>query len=100
VYVDDILIISYNESHIELAKQELASTFSITDGGPLHYMLGIEFNLQGNSIQLCQRKFTEDILNKYNFLDVKPSPIPAILNLSLSFDMAPQNPIEIEEMKC
>ena len=50
VYVDDILIISNNVSHIEFTKQELASTFSITDGGPLHYMLGIEFNKQGDSI--------------------------------------------------
>ena len=74
---------------------------SITDGGPLHYMLGIEFNLESpeNGIHLCQRKFTEDILNKYNMAELKPSPIPAIPNLSLSCDMAPQDPHEIEYTK-
>ena len=91
VYVDDILIMSNEIHNIQKAKDELASAFSITDGGPLHYMLGIEFNLESpeNGIHLCQRKFTEDILNKYNMADLKPSPIPAIPNLPLSFDMAP-----------
>ena len=84
-----------------MAKEELAATFSIIDGGPLHYMLGIEFNLHGpdNNIQLCQRKFAEDILNKYQMMDLKPSPIPAAPHLSLSSDMAPKDPQEIKEME-
>ena len=63
--MDDILIISNAVEHIKMAKEELAATFSITNGESLHYMLGIGFNLNGpdNSIQLCQRKFAEDILN-------------------------------------
>ena len=101
VYVDDILIISNRVDHIKTAKEKLATTFSITDGGPLHYMLGIEFNLHGpdNNIQLCQRKFAEDILNKYQMMDLKPSPIPAAPHLSLSSDMAPKDPQEIKEME-
>ena len=64
-------------------------------------MLGIDFNLHGpdNSIQLCQRKFAEDILNKYQMMDLKPSPIPAAPHLSLSSDMAPKDPQEIKEME-
>ena len=101
VYVDDILIISNRVDHIKTAKEKLATTFSITDGGPLHYMLGIEFNLHGpdNNIQLCQRKFEEDILNNYKMMDLKPSPICAAPHLSLSSDMAPKDPQEIKEME-
>ena len=84
-----------------MAKDELASAFLIINGISQHYMLGIKFNLANpnNGIHLCQRKFTEDILNKYNMAELKPSPIPAIPNLSLSCDMAPQDPHEIEYMK-
>ena len=64
-------------------------------------MLGIEFNLHGpdNNIQLCQRKFAEDILNKYQMMDLKPSPIPATPHLSVNSDMAPKDPQEIKEME-
>ena len=84
-----------------MAKEELAATFSITNGESLHYMLGIGFNLNGpdNSIQLCQRKFAEDILNKYQMMDLKPSPIPAGPHLSLSSDMAPKDLQEIKEIE-
>ena len=62
-------------------------------------MSGIEFNLQGsdNSIKLRQRKFTEDILNKYKMMDFKPSPLPAVPRLKLSSDMTPKDPKEIKE---
>ena len=64
-------------------------------------MLGIKFNLQGpdNSIQLCQRKSAEDILNKYQMIDLKPSPIPVAPHLSHSSDMAPKDPQEIKEIE-
>ena len=99
--MDAILIISNAVEHIKMAKEELATTFSITDGGSLHYMIGIEFNFHGpdNSIQLYQRKCTEDILNKYQMMDLKPSPIPVAPHLSLSSDMAPKDPQEIKEME-
>ena len=42
VYMDDILIISDEDEHNEAAKEELTNTFSIIDGGTLHYMLGID----------------------------------------------------------
>ena len=101
VYVDDILIISNAVEHIKMAKEELATTFSITDGGPLHYMLDVEFNLHSpnNSTQLCQRKFIEDILNKYQMMDLKPSLIPAVPNLCLNPDMAPKDPREIKDIE-
>jgi hypothetical protein len=76
VYVNDFIIINNNLSHIEIAKLELASTFSSTNCGPLYYMLGIKyFNLQENSVQLYQRKFIDYILNKFNLVDIKPLPI-------------------------
>ena len=57
-------------------------------------MLGVEFNLHSpnNSIQLCQRRFTEYIRNKSQMMGLKPSPIPTVPHLSFSFDMAPKDP--------
>ena len=99
--MDDILIISNAVEHVKIAKEELATTFSVTDCRTLHCMLCIEFNLHGsdNSIQLCQREFIEDILDMNQMMDLKPSPIPADAHLSLSSDMAPKDPQEIKEME-
>lgn len=41
IYVDDIVMLSNNLVVLNLAKSELSTAFDMTDGGPLHYCLGI-----------------------------------------------------------
>ena len=42
MYVDDLIITSNNDDHIEQVKKELHAGFKMTDLGLLHYYLGVE----------------------------------------------------------
>ena len=97
----DILIISNAVEHLKIVIEELEATFSITNGGTLHYMLDIKFNLHepNNNIQLYQRMFTKDILNKYQMTNLKPSLTPASPHFSLNSNMAPKDSQEIKDME-
>ena len=43
LYVNDMLLIGPNEKHIADFKVELNSAFEMSDLGPLHHYLGIQF---------------------------------------------------------
>ncbi|XP_019158583.1 PREDICTED: uncharacterized protein LOC109155352 [Ipomoea nil] len=76
VYVDDILVAGTNDNQIKELKQMLDSSFKIKDLGKLNYFLGIEAYRTPNGINLCQRKYTLEILKENNFLDAKPAKTP------------------------
>ncbi|XP_019189416.1 PREDICTED: uncharacterized protein LOC109183810 [Ipomoea nil] len=51
----------------------LDDSFKIKDLGQLNYFLGIEAFRSPNGLNLCQRKYTLDILQENGFLDAKPA---------------------------
>lgn len=59
IYVDDIVLVSNSTPHLLQAKAELSSTFEMTDGGCLHYCLGIHVvrDEQTGRIFIHQQKF-------------------------------------------
>ncbi|XP_019179520.1 PREDICTED: uncharacterized protein LOC109174720 [Ipomoea nil] len=59
-----------------MLKQFLDYSFKIKDLGQLHYFLGIEATRSPNGINLCQRKYTLDILKENGFLEAKPAKTP------------------------
>eukprot|EP00253_Pinus_taeda_P003569 PITA_03569 len=53
-YVDDLLITSSSASAIAAVKTALHDRFSMTDMGPLHFLLGAEISQDATSIKLSQ----------------------------------------------
>lgn len=78
VYVDDLIIISYDENEISAIKRKIANKFDIHDGGQLNYFLGMEIQRESTrgSISLCQKQFIINLLDKYGMQNCRPAATP------------------------
>lgn len=76
IYVDDILIVSKDESKSKMIKSKLARDFEMKDSGDVKYCLGIEFSREGDQIFMNQRGYIKDILKKFGMEDSKPASTP------------------------
>ena len=56
VYVDDILVVSNDDSMIKKFIGGLQSHFKLRDLGPAKYFLGLEIARSSKGISVCQRK--------------------------------------------
>ena len=72
VYVDDMLLTGPNEKHIPDFKADLHASFEMSDLGHLHHYLGIQFMQVGGGIALCQSKYIDTLLQRFNLEDCKP----------------------------
>lgn len=77
VYVDDILIASQNEKHINAAEKMLKHNFETNCLGDVHFYLGLEI-FRDNSSNFCirQKRYIRDLLNQYGLNEAKPSKYP------------------------
>lgn len=79
-YVDDCLMFAKEDKHVDNLMSSLSGQFKLTDEGPIHAHLGIEFkHLNGNRTQMSQPCLIERLLEllKLNN-DCKMHDTPAI----------------------
>lgn len=76
IYDDDILVASDKLILIEEFKKNLADEFELKDFGPAKYCLGIEIEKKDGMIRLSQRKYIQDILEKFGMVDCKSVSTP------------------------
>ncbi|KAL5772614.1 hypothetical protein ACOSP7_012221 [Xanthoceras sorbifolium] len=62
------------------------STCEMSDLGLLHYFFGIEVSQMKDGIFIYQRKYTENVLKKFNILGCKSMDAPLIVNEKLKKD--------------
>ena len=84
VYVDDILIASDNKKAVDELKILLDQQFTLKDLGDLKFFLGLEVARTTDGINLCQRKYTLEVLGDASMLGCKPAKVPMDRNLKLS----------------
>ncbi|EOY01263.1 Cysteine-rich RLK 8, putative [Theobroma cacao] len=72
VYVDDILLGSTSIQESNEVKEFLDSLFKLKDLGTIKYFLGLEIAKSPESISICQRKYTLDLLEENGLLGAKP----------------------------
>jgi len=84
LYVDDMLLTGPNEMHVANFKVELNSAFEMSDLGLLHHYLGIQFKQCDGSIALCETKYIEALLHRFDLEDCKPIATPMETGLDLS----------------
>lgn len=84
VYVDDLFVTGTNLGIINKFKQEMASTFEMSDLGKLTYYLGIEVNQHQEGIVLNQTRYALKILEEAGMRDCNSANIPMEVGLKLS----------------
>lgn len=102
IYVDDILVMGNNDSHVARFKKYLHSTFHIKDLGLPKYFLGIEIARSDKGINLSQRKFILEIVSEAGLFGCKPAIIPAEQNAKLTtheYDMNSSSSVEDPVLK-
>ncbi len=75
LYVDDILIFGTNFEVINEVKSFLSQKFDMKDLGVADVILNIKLIRGENGITLLQSHYVEKILNRFGYIDSKPSPI-------------------------
>jgi hypothetical protein len=75
LYVDD-LFLTGEENLITECKKRLASEFEMKDLGLMHYFLGLDVWQSPERIFLNQRKYTVEILKRFDMLECKPMNTP------------------------
>jgi hypothetical protein len=83
VYVDDLVLGGTDMAEINRVKSMLNDKFSIKDLGALKYFLGFEVARSKEGINLCQRKYTLDLLEDAGLLGSKPCNTPMQPHLQL-----------------
>ena len=65
-------------------KEELKTSFEMTDFGLLHYYLGVELMQRERSIFISQTKYVFELLKKFRMENCKPAITPMEQNIKLS----------------
>ena len=84
VYVDDLIITGSSAHLIHGIKQDLCSTFDMTDLGLPHSCLGVEVWQTENNIFLSQSKYARTLVDRFRTQDCKPATTPMEPGLKLS----------------
>lgn len=86
VYVDDLIVATNDMSQYQELKIKLQSQFKMRDLGPLKYCLGIEFHqdAENKSVKIIQKKYIQDIVNKFGLEDAHPALTPLEPKFKLS----------------
>ncbi|WVZ81795.1 hypothetical protein U9M48_029136, partial [Paspalum notatum var. saurae] len=84
VYVDDLIITGGNITELKQFKEEMKSTFQMSDLGLLHYYLGLEVNRTTTGITISQGTYATKILEAAGLASCNASATPMETRLKLS----------------
>lgn len=80
-YVDDILMISANNSLI--AKLKIYLSAELKSLGRVSFCLGVEFRQEENCICMSQKRYIQEILGRFGMLETNPVSTPLDPNQKL-----------------
>jgi hypothetical protein len=78
LYVDDLFIISADNSEISKVKKCLSSMFKMKDPGLVEYSLGMKFTKTNHGYHINQAKYIGEILDVFGMTDCNPAKVPMI----------------------
>lgn len=88
VYVDDLILVSENRAELENLKTALKKNFEMKDLGKVSRYLGINVNRTEGKLELDQKDYLQEILNKYNMENCKPVATPIEVGLDIPKESA------------
>ena len=86
LYVDDLIYTGNNTAMFESFKKSMMVEFEMSDLGMLHYFLGIEVVQSANGIFISQKKYVQDVLDRFQMKDCNPVSTPTKFGLKLNKD--------------
>lgn len=85
MWVDDLLLFTYDKEHMNCLKIDLSHMFKITDLGNLKKLVSIEIirNREQGTLAITQTKYIESILEKYGMHNANKVSTPLDKNVKL-----------------
>jgi hypothetical protein len=77
VYVDDIIFGSTKPEMCKEFEKLMKDEFQMSSMGELTLFLGLQVRQRNDGIFISQDKYVAEIINKFHFIDAKPSSTPA-----------------------
>jgi len=101
IHVDDCTITGTCTKLIQEYKAKIKSKHSLTDLGPVNWLLGIKItrDLEARTIALSQSSYIDSILTRFNFTDLKSFSTPMDPSIHFSKSQCPQTLEETAEMR-
>jgi histone deacetylase 1/2 len=72
-----------NKEMIQEFKKDMIKTFKMINLGLMHYFLGIEITQENEEIFISQKKYTENLLKKFQMTGCKAVATPFVTNEKL-----------------
>ena len=86
IYVDDIIFGSTNEKFYEEFSRIMTKRFEMSMIGELKFFLGFQIKQMKEETFICQTKYTQDMLKKFDMANAKPIKTPMPSNGHLDLD--------------
>ena len=100
-HVDDLTIATTSTKLMTIVKAALTKHVQITDGGELHWVLGIkvERDRDNRMLSLSQKQYLETIIARYGSTNMKPSTTPMEPGAYLTSVQSPKTAEEFATMR-
>jgi Reverse transcriptase (RNA-dependent DNA polymerase) len=101
VHIDDCAITGSLPELIEAYKKKLNEWYSLTDLGPVHWLLGIKItrNHVKCTISLLQATYIDTIITRFGLTDTKAQPMPMAPNITFLKDDSPTDVMHAVHMQ-
>ncbi|BBN68957.1 transposable element gene [Prunus dulcis] len=86
LYVDDLIFTGNNDYMFLEFKKSMMNEFDMSDLGRMCYFLGIEVKQTSNGVFIGQKKYAQEILERFQMLDCNPVNNPIVPGFKLTKD--------------
>jgi hypothetical protein len=86
IYVDDIIFGSTNKAFNEEFSKLMTNKFEMSMMGELRFFLGFEIKQLREGTFICQAKYIQDMLKRFNMKDLNGAKTPMATNCHLALD--------------
>jgi len=86
LYVDDLIFTGNDNAMFEEFKKSMKTEFDMTDLGRMKYFLGIEVLQKADGIFITQRKYAQEILERFNMAQCNSVHNPVVPGFKLTKD--------------
>jgi hypothetical protein len=76
IYVDDIIFSCSSHTIVSRFQEMMENKFQMSMMGELTFFLGIQVKQTKQGIFVCQAKYTNDLMKKFNMAELKPMSTP------------------------
>ncbi|GKV47061.1 hypothetical protein SLEP1_g53999 [Rubroshorea leprosula] len=84
LYVDDLIYTRNDKAMFDKFKKSMMAEFDMSDLGLMHYYLGIEVDQSAAGIFISQKKYVQDILDRFRMKECNPVSTPIDAGMKLA----------------